>query len=60
MCVRVLVVQRSTEDAGQAEKPVAPAGKTIWLAIGADQLTLHTEGRGLQRDKIDVPICGAI
>jgi hypothetical protein len=50
----LLVAQRSSEHARKTEQGMAAAGQAIRLGVGADQLTLHAESSGLQRDKVDV------
>jgi hypothetical protein len=50
----LLVEQRSPEHARKSQQGVTAARQTVGLAVGADQLTLDTEGGGLQRDKINV------
>ena len=50
----LLVAQRAPKHARKTEQGMAAAGQAVRLGVGADQLTLHAEGSGLQRDKVDV------
>ena len=51
---RLLIAQRSAQEAGEPDQCLAAARQTVRPGIRADHLTLHAECGGLQRDKVDV------
>jgi len=51
---RLLIAQRSAQEAGEPDQCLATARQTVRTGIRADHLALHAECGGLQRDKVDV------
>ncbi len=50
----LLVAQRSTEHAREAEQSGIAAGQAIWAAISANQFALNAKCGGLKRDEMNV------
>ncbi len=53
----LLVLQRASENARQAQNSPTAASQTIRRRVLADQLTFNTEHGGLQFDETDLLAC---